>query len=330
MNQDFQTHQPNSNDKLKKKPPLLNLLIYFLIFLYLITVFISIRMLSIRRPIVKDNEIAKTLIKKTKGKVAVIPIYGPIYKREGSFSLKGSDYIISLIKKYGEDENIKAIVLAINSPGGSVGAVQEIYSMITKIKQKYKKPFVAHFGDVAASGGYYIAAACDKIFSNSGTITGSIGVVFGSIEGEDLAKKIGIKANMVKSGRFKDIGSFWREMTKEEKKLLEDMINDTYNSFVEAVAKGRNMSFEKVKEIADGRIFTGNQALSLGLVDKIGDLYDAIDEAGILGGIGKNPEVVRVRGQIIDEIFMGLESRLNISDFFKDIKTPLLEYRLYF
>lgn len=330
MDEDFNQNQQQNTNMAKKKLPLFNILIYFLVFLYVITVFISIKILSIKKPVVKDNEVAKTLIKKKRGKIAIIPIYGPIYKRESSFSLKGSDHIVELIRKYGEDENIKGIVLAINSPGGSVGAVQEIYSMILKIKQQYGKPFVAHFGDVAASGGYYIAVACDKIFSNKGTITGSIGVIFGSIEGEDLAKKIGIKANMVKSGKFKDIGSFWREMSKEERKLLEEMINDTYNSFIEAVAKGRNMSIEKVKEIADGRIFTGNQAVSLGLVDRVGDLYDAIDEAGVLAGIGKKPEVVRVRGQIFDEIFMGFESKLNLFDFLRDTKTPLLEYRMYF
>lgn len=314
----------------KYKISFLGIIISLLCFLYIATVIISVNIFS-KKSTTFTKTTSVNIIKKARGKIAVIPVYGPIYKRESLFSEKGSDFLVSMIKKYGEDEDIKGIVLDINSPGGSVGAVQEIYSIITKIKQQYKKPFVAHFGDVAASGAYYVASACDKIISNSGSITGSIGVIFSIIEGEDLLKKIGVKANVVKSGKFKDIGSFSREMTKEEKKILEDMINDTYNIFVDVVAKGRKMSVEKVKDISDGRVFTGNQAVSLGLVDKIGDLYDAIDEAGILAGLGKNPQVVRVRGQLIDEFLSGFSSKFNFINLIKDDKIgPLLEYRFIF
>lgn len=311
-----------------KIPPSLKISVFLLLALYLLTVFISFKLLSTKKSTVDEKSITDVVSKK-KGKIAVIPVYGLIYKKESSLSPRGSDYIVSLIKKYGEDKNVKGIVLDINSPGGTIGAVQEIYSMIVRVKENYKKPIVAHLGEVAASGGYYIAAACDKIISNSGTLTGSIGVIFSTYEGEDLLKKIGIKENTVKSGRFKDIGSFSRQMTKEEKKILEDMINDSYSVFVNVVAKGRRMEYNKVLEIADGRVFTGNQALSLGLVDKIGDLYDAIDEAGMLAGIGKNPPVVRARVQVINEIFDLLNSKFDFLNIFeRNIVIP--QYRMVF
>lgn len=313
--------------------PLTIVLVLFLV-IYIISVLVSFKIISSQKT--KTEVFAKDLIKKdlikkeSKNKVAVIPIYGAIYKRDWSISERGSDLIVSMIKKYGEDKNIKAIVLDINSPGGSIGAVQEIYSIIKKIKEKTKKPFVAHFGDVAASGAYYIAMACDRIVSNSGTITGSIGVIFSAIQGEELFKKVGVRTSTIKSGRFKDIGSFSREMTKEEKALLQAMIDDTYNIFLDVVSKSRNIDKEKLKDIADGRIFTGNQALSLGLVDKIGDLYDAIDEAGSLSGIGKNPSVIRARQSIFSDIFDTIDSKISIFSVLDKNRSPLLEYRMAF
>ncbi len=275
-----------------------------------------------------SSQLTKEIIKGIKGKIAVVNIYGAIYKRESPLSTRGSDYIVNILKKYAEDDNVKAFVLDINSPGGSVGSVQEIYSMLMKIKNKYKKPIVAHLGDVAASGGYYIACASDKIYANSGTITGSIGVIFSTVEGEELFKKIGLKQNTIKSGKFKDIGSFSREMTKEEKKILEDVVNDTYAVFVDVVSKGRRMSYDKAKELADGRIFSGNQALSLGLIDAIGDLDDAIKEAARLAGLGENFSIIRAKGDLIEELFGGLDSLfgfVNIFGFSKN--SPLIEYR---
>jgi len=306
------------------------LLLSFIVFciLYLISIFLSLNLISKFKGIKIDS--IKSIKSEGKNKVGLIPIYGAIYKRDSGFSDKGSDLIVNMIKKYGEDKDIKAIVLDINSPGGSVGAVEEIYSMIKKVKEKYKKPFVAHFGDVAASGGFYISMACDKIISNSGAVTGSIGVMFSNFEGEDLLKKIGLKFNIIKSGKFKDIGSFSREMTKEEKALLQNVIDDTYNSFLEVVSSGRKMDKNKVKEFADGRIFNGNQAYQLGLVDKIGDLYDAIDEAGVLSGIGKNPPVVKARPKIFSEIFDAFDSKLSFLALNKGDDYPKLEYLFSF
>lgn len=276
-----------------------------------------------------DGEgISTALLKKES--VAVIPIYGAIYQdSSSSFVEKGSRQISARIRKMGKDKDVKAIVLDINSPGGSVGAVQDIYTAILKVKAETKKPFVAHFGEMSASGGYYVASACDKIYAHGGTLTGSIGVIFsvGNIEG--LFKKIGVKSEVIKSGKFKDIGSMTRDMTKEERDLLQAMIDDSYNSFVEAVSQGRKIPRENLKDIADGRVFTGNQALKVGLVDKIGDLQDAIDEAGVMSGLGKNPKITRSKGYSFEDILDLVDSKLSFFNKIEEIKTdaPRLEYR---
>ncbi len=325
-NQNLSTEKPC--EKKKRNFSFLSFAIYLLCALYIMTVVISIKIISKRPSVSLSNQLTKGIIKSFKGKVAVVNIYGTIYKRENPLSIRGSDYIVNILKKYAEDDEIKAFVLDINSPGGSVSSVQEIYSMLMKIKNKYKKPIVAHLGDVAASGGYYIACASDKIYANSGTITGSIGVMFSTVEGEEFFKKIGLKQNTIKSGKFKDIGSFSREMTKEEKKILEDVVNDTHAVFVDVVSKGRKMSYDKAKELADGRIFSGNQALSLGLIDAIGDLDDAIREAAMLAGLGENFSVIRAKGDLIEELFGGLDSLFGFINIFSFPKnSPLLEYR---
>jgi protease-4 len=278
------------------------------------------------------TESEKDLISSTfieKESVGIIPVYGVIYQdSSSSFVERGSQLIVSKINQLAKDKNVKAVLLDINSPGGSVAAVQEIYSAIKKAKEQTKKPFVARFGEVSASGGYYIASACDKIVAQSGTITGSIGVIFslGNIEG--LFKKIGVKSEVVKSGRYKDMGSMTREMSKEEREILQSMINDSYESFLNAVSQGRNIPKEKLKDIADGRVFTGNQALRLGLIDKIGDLQDAIDEAGILSGLGKNPPVKKAKKYALDSLIDILDSKLALPFLNKNsLNSPMLEYR---
>jgi len=289
-----------------------NWLIFFTI-LYAITLIPAFILIS-RKETRKDSDkelIASSLTKKNA--VGIIPIHGPIYQdSNSSFIERGSQLISSRIKKMSEDKKIKAIVLDINSPGGSVAAVQEIYSTILKAKKETAKPFIARFGEVSASGGYYIASACDKIIAHPGTITGSIGVIFsvGNVEG--LFKKIGVKTETIKSGKFKDIGAMSREMSKEERELLQSMINDSFESFVNAVSEGRKIDKEKLKDLADGRIFTGNQAFKVGLVDKLGDLQDAIDEAGIMANLGKNPPVVKNKRYYFDDILEAIDSKISI------------------
>jgi protease IV len=273
----------------------------------------------------------KGLVPGKKDAVAVIPIYGGISQgNTGRTWERGSQQIARRIRSAAEKKEVKAVLLDINSPGGSVGAVQEIYSAVMKARKETGKPFVARFGEVSASGGYYVAAACDKIVAHPGTITGSIGVIFSVGNFEGLLKKIGVKMEPIKSGKFKDMGSPSREMTAEEKKLLQGMIDDSYGQFVEAVAAGRGMPVEQVKLLADGRIFTGRQAQEAKLVDALGDYRDALDLAGELGKIGKNPKVINETDPL-DNFFSLMETRLNpLGQAAAALQAgPRLEYRWY-
>ncbi len=186
------------------------------------------------------------------------------------------------LKQFRKDKSIKAIVLRIDSPGGSVGPSQEIYREV--IKTRKKKKIVASMGALAASGGYYVAAAADKIMANPGTITGSIGVIMGYTNVEKLLEKIGLVPVVVKSGRFKDVGSPVKTMGSEEKLILQQVTDGIHHQFIRDIADGREMAIEKVRQVADGRIFTGEAAVQIGLVDRLGNLEDAVQWAGQLTG----------------------------------------------
>jgi protease IV len=214
-------------------------------------------------------------------KIAIIEIKGVITQ---------SSEIIEEISQYQEDETVRAIVLRIDSPGGGVGPSQEIYREILKVRSK--KKVVTSMGSVAASGGYYIACASDLIIANPGTITGSIGVIMEFANIEELIRKIGIKGVVVKSGEHKDIGSPFREMTTEEKKIIQGVIDNVHQQFVQAVAKGRKLDQEKVMQIADGRILTGEQAKQIGLVDQLGNLQDTVDIVAKMVGIEGKPNIL--------------------------------------
>lgn len=216
-------------------------------------------------------------------KIAVVEIRGVITQSSG---------VIEELHQYDDDEGVKAIVLRIDSPGGGVGPSQEIYREVLKIKSKGKKKVITSMGSVAASGGYYIASASDLIVANPGTITGSIGVLMEFTNIEELFKKIGIKGVVLKSGEHKDIGSPFREMTSQEKSLIQSVLDNVHQQFVQAVAEGRRLDRSKVAQVADGRILTGEQAKQLGLVDQLGNLQDAIDTAAKLAGIEGKPVVL--------------------------------------
>lgn len=204
-----------------------------------------------------------------------------------------SEPIVDEINDYADDSSIKAIILRIDSPGGGVVVSQEIYNAVLNARKTGKKKVVMSLGSVAASGGYYIAAAGDRIVANPGTLTGSIGVKMEFANLEKLLEKIGVKGMVVKAGEYKDIGSPYREMSEAEEKLLQAVIDDVHSQFIEAVAKGRSLPEAEVKAIADGRIFTGRQALQLKLVDQLGDLEDSIQAAAELAGIKGKPKVVK-------------------------------------
>ncbi len=207
--------------------------------------------------------------------------------------LISAEHIVEEINDHAADPSIKAIIVRIDSPGGGVVASQEIYNAVLNARKTGKKKVVMSLGSVAASGGYYIAAAGDRIVANPGTLTGSIGVKMEFANLEKLLEKIGVKGMVVKAGEYKDIGSPYREMSEPEKKLLQAVIDDVHSQFIEAVAKGRNLSEADVRAIADGRIFTGRQALQLKLVDQLGDLEDSVLVAAELAGIKGKPKIVK-------------------------------------
>ncbi|OEU48844.1 MAG: multidrug transporter [Desulfuromonadales bacterium C00003096] len=201
-----------------------------------------------------------------------------------------SEKIIEQIDDFKEDGSVKAIVLRVNSPGGGVSPSQEIYDEVKAAAAV--KPVVVSMGSVAASGGYYIAVPAHRILANPGTITGSIGVIMQFTNFEELLDKVGLKSQVVKSGLHKDIGSPVRPMSSADREILQSLIDDVYAQFVQAVAESRKMDPDAVRQLADGRIFTGRQALKAGLVDELGSYRDAIRVAAELAGIEGKPKVV--------------------------------------
>ena len=228
--------------------------------------------------------------------------------------------ILMELDRFRRNRGIKAIILRIDSPGGGVGPSQEIYREVLRTRKE--KKVIASLGSVAASGGYYVAASADKIMANGGTITGSIGVLMEFVRLQDLLKKIGVTLEVLKSGEFKDMGSPHREMSERERMLIQHLLSDIQDQFVRAVADGRGLSIEMVEKIADGRIFSGAEAMKLGLVDELGNFQDAVNLAKDLSGITGEPILVypkRSRPGLWDILFRSasesfiemMERRLN-------------------
>ena len=226
-------------------------------------------------------------------KVAVITISG-IITEEGEETMfgdvmPGARSYMRYIRDAADDDSIQAVLVRINSPGGGAAASQEVYGEIIKLKEK--KPVVVSMGEVAASGGYYIASAADKIYANPATLTGSIGVIMETVQYQDMLAKIGVEMEALTTGPYKDTGSPIRPMRDDERKMLKGMLDNIYQQFVRDVAAGRKMKEADVRKIADGRVLTGEQALKAGLVDELGNYHDAIAAAGELGGIEGEPNL---------------------------------------
>jgi len=234
-------------------------------------------------------------------KVAVVEIEGII--------LDGGQAVRDL-REHGDNPSVKAVVVRINSPGGVVAPTQEIFSAIQRLR-KGGKPVVASLGAVAASGGYYVATACDRVYANPGTLTGSIGVVMQMANVQGLLKKVGVEYVVIKSGAFKDVGNFARQMTPEERKILQRLLDDVYGQFVDAVAEGRGLERKDVLAFADGRIYSGQQAHALKMVDELGGYEDAIDAAGKRANIPGRPKIVYPRRKFSFRDLM--ENRLGLS-----------------
>ena len=227
-------------------------------------------------------------------RVAVIHVDGVITGGRGQGGLfgdgGGTDAIIRQIHAARGDEEVKAVVIRINSPGGSAPASQEVGTELKKLRAGGKVVY-ASMGDMAASGGYWIAALCDHIYANPGTITGSIGVYIPYANWEELFRKIGVHTEKIKSGPYKDMLSPDRPMTEQERLIVQGMVDDLYDQFVSVVAEGRRMEPDRVRQLADGRVYTGRQAQTLGLVDTMGTLEDAVNAAAKKAGISGKPQL---------------------------------------
>ena len=250
-------------------------------------------------------------------KVAVVEIEGIIV--DGTAAVRE-------LREHADNSSIKAVILRVNSPGGVVAPTQEIFAAIQRAR-KAGKPVVATLGAVAASGGYYVATAADRIYANPGTLTGSIGVVMQMANIEGLLKKVGVEYVVVKAGSYKDVGSFARTMSPEERKMLQALLDDVYSQFVDAVAEGRGLERSEVLAFAEGRIYSGQQALALKMVDEMGGFEDAVEAAGKLANISGRPKLVYPRKRFsfkdLLESRLGLPGAGSLLPPLSGIRTPL-------
>jgi protease-4 len=257
-------------------------------------------------------------------KVAVVQVEGVI-GTEVSRGLDTED-IVRTLSEYRDDPAIRAVVLRINSPGGVVAPTQEIATAVRRLRGA-KKPVVASLGSVAASGGYYVAVAADRIYASPGTLTGSIGVVMQLANVEGLLKKVGVEYVVVKAGAYKDVGNFARPMTPEERRILQSLLDDVYDQFIGAVAEGRGLDPQTVRSFAEGRIYSGRQAQGLKMVDDLGGLDDAIDAAAKMAGLPGKPKVVYPRRRFsLRDLFrseLGLGPASRVLPSLETLRTPL-------
>jgi protease-4 len=257
-------------------------------------------------------------------KVAVVEVEGII----GADAQRGldTDGVIRVLGEYRDDPAVRAVVLRINSPGGVVAPTQEIFTAVRRLRDA-KKPVVASLGSVAASGGYYVAVAADRIYASPGTLTGSIGVVMQLANLEGLLKKVGVEYVVVKAGAYKDVGNMARAMTPEERRILQSLLDDVYDQFITAVADGRGLDPQAVRGFAEGRIYSGRQAQGLKMVDDLGGLEDAIEAAAKMAGLPVKPKVIyprrrfSLRELLRNEVGLGPVSRILPS--LETFRTPL-------
>jgi protease IV len=250
-------------------------------------------------------------------RVAVVELDGPIVD---------VDELVRELRAHRDNPLVKAVVIRINSPGGVVAPTQELHAALTRVRES-GKPVVASLGAIAASGGYYVAVAADKIYAHPGTLTGSIGVIMRLANLDGLMKKVGIDFVVVKAGRFKDLGNVGRSMTPEERRILQVMLEDVHTQFIDAVAAGRKLDRAQVLGFADGRIVSGAQAKALNMVDALGGFEEALDGAAMLAGLSKPPRVIGPRRRL--SIMDLLRNRLDLGTWMSlppglsVFKTPL-------
>lgn len=284
---------------------------------------ISILFLS---SIVSDSEGEYEQVGKGNGKIAVVNL---------DYTILTSESIVRQFKKYGEDKKIKAIVLHVNTPGGGVAASQEMYEIIKRTKDK-GKPVIVSISSLGASGGYYAACGGTLIVANEGSLVGSIGVIMNLTNIKELSEKIGISETIIKSGELKDAGNPFRELNEKDREYFQDIVDDSYDQFLNVVSSSRNLNKEELKDIANGRVFTGRQAKEIGLIDTLGTFDDAIKIASDIAGIEGEPVIVRERKKenLIERIldtFSNNELR-SIKNEIKNefFEQPLLQYKFVY
>jgi protease-4 len=244
--------------------------------------------------------------------------FGGFGNKIGVVDLEGviiePDTVVRELKDFGDDDSIKAIIIHINTPGGGAAASQEIYSEVRRLRDEKKKTIVADVGTLGASGGYYVASGTSKIYADPASVVGSIGVISQWVNYADLMKWAKLKDVTFKAGALKDTGNPAREMTPEEKAYVQGLIDDMHQQFIHAVADGRHIKVEQIQKLADGRVWTGDQALALNLVDKLGDFQTAVKETARSVGIKGEPELVhpeRERRTLLDLIFGDFSGNLD-------------------
>src|SRR5215218_306411 len=241
-------------------------------------------------------------------RIAVVPVEGQIAPADnalgGTQPTTSPEGLADALRQAGQDTTVVAVVLEVNSPGGGVTASDEMHQSILDFRENTGKPVVVSMGDTAASGGYYISTAADRIVANETTLTGSLGVIFQINNFAEAADKYGIKQVVIKSGKYKDIGNAFREMKPEEREIFQSLVDDSYSEFVDVISEGRGIPEDRVREIADGRIYSGSQAKELGLVDSFGGLDEASAIAGKLAGTSDTIVVRYVQEPTLIETLM--------------------------
>jgi protease-4 len=243
-------------------------------------------------------------------KIAVLPVVGQIGPKDSSSlgtTVATPETLRDQLRQAARDGKVKAIVLEINSPGGGVVASDQMHKSVQDFKETTEKPVVVSMGETTASGGYYISTAADKIVANENTLTGSLGVIFSYLNYKDAADKLGLEEEVIKSGKYKDIGSPFRKPTEKELEILQSLIDESYDNFVDVIVEGRNLPKDRVRELADGRVYSGLQAKSLGLVDELGDLEKAAEISEELASV---EEATMVRYERAPGLLGLLQARL--------------------
>ncbi|MBK8982438.1 MAG: signal peptide peptidase SppA [Ignavibacteria bacterium] len=298
----------------------------FISLIVIAIIFVGISFIYFTKAITDSDDGSLVIRGSGKGKIAVVELNFTIFSSEG---------IVKQFKKYSEDKSIKAILLRVNTPGGGVAASQEIYEIIRKTRDG-GKPVIVSIASLGASGGYYAACGGSTIIADEGSLVGSIGVIIQLVNYRELADKIGVKSMTITSGDLKDAGNPFNEFSEKDRTYFQEIVDDTYQQFIEVVSRERKIDTARLKEYATGRVFTGRQALNIGLIDSIGTYEDAIRIAAGMGGIDGEPTIVKEKNKTtLFERILDTFSNNELRSIKEEIKSefidqPLLQYKFVY